>query len=78
MKIAAKDLTHGLKIPAPAHERRWLKTPLTVLSVTDGRVDVKGLWLRVRCSYQSPYSPYRMSEGIFQYRPGTLIPVIPE
>lgn len=73
----AKELQIGDIIPAPAHERKWLKNPLTVLGVEDGYTDKNGKWLRVRCSFQSPYRP-ALAEMKIRLRPETLIKVIQE
>ena len=72
MKIQARCLQPGDKIPAPAHEQKWLKTLLTVVSVEDGKVDKGGLWLKVKVTFPSPYAD-RISESVFRFRPDTLV-----
>ncbi len=72
MKIQAQFLQPGDKIPAPAHERKWLRTLLTVISVEEGNVDKGGLWLKVKASFVSPYAD-RVSDSVFRFRPDTLI-----
>ena len=73
MKIQAQNLQVGDKIPAPAYERKWLKSSLTVVSVEDGRVDKGGLWLKVRATFESPYEAGAIRQDVFRYRPTTLI-----
>jgi hypothetical protein len=75
MKKAARDLTAGDQILPPAHERKWLKTPLTVVSVSIGSADKGGPWLHVRASFVSPYGE-RTSESIFRFRPNTAVTVL--
>jgi hypothetical protein len=77
MKLAAKDLTPGLKIPAPQRERKWLKTPLTVLSVSEGYIDAKGPWLNIVCSFLCEEDG-KVHPELYQYRPSTLIRVMTE
>lgn len=75
----AKELTPGDVIPPPAHERKWLwrdgvKRMLTVVSVSDGRVDKGGLWLDVKANFGSPYGD-KTSDGVFSMRPETKVSV---
>jgi len=72
MKIRAQFLRPGDKIPAPAHERKWLKTLLTVVTVENGNVDKGGLWLKVKATFASPYGD-KISDGVFRFRPDTLV-----
>lgn len=73
MRIQAKNLQAGDKIPAPTHERKWLKSLLTVVSVEGGAVDKGGLWLKVRATFESPYEPGAIRQDTFRYRPDTLV-----
>lgn len=73
----AKELKVGEVIPPPAHERGWLKNPLTVLEVLDGYTDKNGKWLYVRCSFKSPYGP-NYSEMKIRVRPDTQIKILQE
>jgi hypothetical protein len=76
----AKELKAGNVIPPPAHERKWLKNPLTVLEVSDGHTDKSGQWLYVKCSFQSPYRPGPEGQSTMKInvRPDTQIKILQE
>ncbi len=77
MRKAAKDLQFGDVIPAPAGERKWLKTPLTVLGVSPGLVDARGPWVRVNAMFHSPYSDAQhISPMCCLMRPDTSVRVL--
>lgn len=76
-KKPANQLKPGDVIPPPAPERKWLwrdgtKRLLTVIEVTEGRVDKRGLWLSVKASFASPYSD-KVSEMVIDLRPETEV-----
>lgn len=73
MNKTAKELTTGDRIKPPAHERKWLKTLLTVVSVEQGKTDKGGLWINVTCSFASPYQEGKISNSVFRFRPDTLV-----
>ena len=75
MWVAANDWTPGLTIHAPRRERRWLKTPLTVISIRQGDVDARGPWLHVLCSFVSP-DEGKVHHELYRYRPQTFIQVL--
>ena len=72
-----RQLVPGDVIPPPKHEQGWLwrdgkRRMLTVLSVTKGRVDKRGLWLVVTANYGCPYDD-GVSKGAFEMRPMTKV-----
>lgn len=72
----ASELVTGDRIKPPAHERKWLKSLLTILSVHEDKTDRGGLWLNVHVTYESPYQQGKISNSVFRFRPDTLIKVI--
>ena len=76
MTKPAKDLLPGEKINPPSHERTWLKTPLTVVSVEEGTPDKRGPWLNVRVTFVSPYDAEKISVSVFRFRPDTIVKIL--
>ena len=68
------DLITGDVINPPKHQQGWLwrdgtKRRMTVIAIVDSAPDIRGKWMTVNASFQSPYGEHVQTSMQFRMRP---------